>query len=469
MVIKMSISDRREIACLTLMCVAAITGLAALHWHDLNYPACAGCDGSSYGHIAFAIKRMGLFAPWVDNDLRTYAYPLFISLVSSEQDLTLPMAGYFTPNVAIVQSALYIASCLVLFFVVYPTSRTAAWCCAVGLLWNPFVINYVPLRLTEGLNASVLVALTAIVCALSLRERGLILSYVLILAGGMTAGFAMVLRPANFVVVGAWLGFLVFYIWRFGRQRTGLGICAIVGLTIPLFPQILLNAVYHGTFTPFPAMGLGSVEGRLGVLAVKYETNVSGVDLLRLFYRNPFIDQREASELSWQIYLWRPQQGIPTMLAHVFNSVNHRYFFTYVYDLQPWYYLPMNATNHLLLFAAGASVVSFSHSRWRQAINCSSAPAADGLWLFLLLGFVLTCGVNAVSLPETRFGLAVLCLSGPLAALGIFKWIFASSRSRIMIFGLCLLYILGAKLLSDWMLALEICDAAGSNCHRLSY
>jgi hypothetical protein len=56
-----------------------------------------------------------------------------------------------------------------------------------------------------------------------------------------------------------------------------------------------------------------------------------------------------------------------------------------------------------------------------------------------------------------------------LAALGIFKWIFASSRSRIMIFGLCLLYILGAKLLSDWMLALEICDAAGSNCHRLSY
>jgi hypothetical protein len=464
----MTIATRREAACLALLCFTSIAALVALHLHDLNYPACTICDSVGYGFIASEIKRVGVFAPWIGNDVRTYAYPLFISIVSSQQDLVLPMAGYFTPNVAIVQSAFYIAACLSLFFVVYPTSRAAAWCCAVGLLCNPFILNYVPLRLTEGLNATVLVALTAIVCALSLRERSLFQSCVLILIGGAIAGFALALRPANFVVVGAWLGFIVFHIWRVGMRRVGLTLCAMAGLALPLFPQILLNALYHGAFTPFPIMDLGSTQIRLGLLALKYETNLSGVGPLQLFYHNPFVDRRDVSELGWHIYLLRPQQGIPTMFAHVFNSVNHGYFFTYVYDRHPPYYIPMQIVNHVMLFAAVASAVSLARFDKRLALKNSGTSFANGLWIFLLLGFVLTCGVNSVSLSETRFGLAVFCLSGPLAALGILKWVFAAPKTKITALGLCLLYVLGAKLLSDWMLSLNICDVWGMNCQGSS-
>jgi hypothetical protein len=445
----------RKAAYLMLLCAAAITVLVALHWHDLNYPACDGCDASGYGFMALGIKKAGLFGPWPGSNVRTYGYPLFVSLVSSEYDLTQPLAGYFAPNVAIVQSGLYIAACLALFFVVYPTSRPAAWCCAVGLLCNPFVLNYVPIRLTEGLNASVLVSLTAIVSALSLRERDLFQQCALTAAGSVIAGFALVLRPANVVLLGAWLGFLAFWVSQARKPRVMLSICAVMGLTIPVLPQILLNALYQGIITPFPVLGVGSAQVKLGLLSLKYETNASGIGPLQIFYRNPFIDRGEALEFGWQVYLWRPQHGIPTMLAHIFNSVNHGYFFTYLHDLRPWYYIPMNAANHLILFAAAGSAVSFLLSRRaQQAMNEASALPADGLWLFLLIGFVLTCGVNSVTLPETRFGLAIFCLSGPLAAWGIYRWVFANPKTKLVTFVLCMFYVVLAKLLSDWMLAL---------------
>lgn len=441
----------RKAGYLTLWCAVAIAVLVALYWHNLNYPPC--CDAEGYGVIALGIKRVGLFGPWPFSEFRTYGYPLFVSLVSSEYDL--PGLPGFTPNVAIVQSALYIAACLALFFVVYPTSRPMAWCCAVGLLSNPFVLNYVPLRLTEGLNASVLVALTAVASALSLRERGLLQQCALIVTGSMLTGFALVLRPANVVLLGAWLGFLVFHISQAGKPRMILSICAVVGLIIPVLPQILLNAAYHGIPTPFPIIGSMGYQVEHGLVSLKMETNASGIGPCQLFYRNPFIDLGEASSIGWQAYLWRPQHGIPTMFAHIFNSLNHSYFFTYLHDLRlPWYYIPMNAANHLVLFAAAGSAIWFLLSRRLQTINGTSVSTADGVLVFLLMGFILTCGVNGVVQPETRFGLAVFCLSGPLAAWGIYKWSFANSKIKILTFVLCLLYVVSAKLVSDWTLTL---------------
>jgi hypothetical protein len=79
---------------------------------------------------------------------------------------------------------------------------------------------------------------------------------------------------------------------------------------------------------------------------------------------------------------------------------------------------------------------------------------ADGIWLFLLLGFLLTCGVNSLTQPETRFGLAVFCLSGPLAAWGIYRWALADAKTKIVLLASCLTYVMAAKLLSDWMLTL---------------
>ena len=127
--------------------------------------------------LALGIKKLGIFGAWNGNNVRTYGYPLFISFLLTEHDLTQKMAGYFTPKLAAAQSLLYIIACLCLFFVIHQKSPALAWCCIIGLLWNPFVLNYIPLRLTERLNATILVSLTVIVCALSLHKTNLIQFY----------------------------------------------------------------------------------------------------------------------------------------------------------------------------------------------------------------------------------------------------------------------------------------------------
>jgi hypothetical protein len=94
----------RKAAYLWPLSAAAV--LFALHWYDINYPTY--CDATGYEIIALGIKKVGLFGPWPLSEVRPY-------------DNITPT----TPNVAVGQSALYIAACLALFLVVYPTSLAA--------------------------------------------------------------------------------------------------------------------------------------------------------------------------------------------------------------------------------------------------------------------------------------------------------------------------------------------------------
>ena len=95
----------------------------------------------------------------------------------------------------------------------------------------------------------------------------------------------MAIGPANFVIVAAWLGFFIFYTYHTGARPSILSIVAIIGLAIPILPQSLLNAINYGTLKPFPVIDLGSIHLKLGLLALKYETNLSGVGPLQLFIR----------------------------------------------------------------------------------------------------------------------------------------------------------------------------------------
>src|SRR5262245_54197476 len=158
---------RPKIAYVAVLCAVAIAFSVGFHWRDMNYPACSDCDAIAYGHHAFAVQKNGILK--MSSPGRTYGYPLFLSMVLSADTLELPMRGYFTLNVAVVQILLYLLACLTLFFVLRPVSEKGAWCSMIGLLCNPFILNYVPLRLTEGLTVTLAVALATIVSALSLR------------------------------------------------------------------------------------------------------------------------------------------------------------------------------------------------------------------------------------------------------------------------------------------------------------
>jgi len=181
---------------------------------------------------------------------------------------------------------------------------------------------------------------------------------------------------------------------------------------------------------------------------LKYETNLSHIGPIALKYANPFIDPRDAAALSWRLYLLRPLEGIPTMVMHVFNSLDHNQLFSFVYDRNPWYRLPLNALNHAILAIAAMSLVSFFCERGRS--NMEIARWKD-LYLFLALAAVLTLGINSLSVPETRFGLPIFCVAGPLCAWGAFRWWSASQRVTAIAALAVGAYVIAALTLSAWV------------------
>ena len=367
----------RSLSYLTLLCTIAVFFSAAFYWRNVKYPPC--CDVIFYGQAAATIQKQGFFGKRPD-DPRNYGYQLFLSVVSDPAKLIPPAWGYFDPRVAIAQTALYLAAVLALFSVVYPASPPVAWSCAIGLLCNPFVLNYVPMRATEGLNASLLISIAAIVCALVLAKRGPLQSCLLIFLGGLVAGFALLVRPANLSIMLAWAAFALVHVRNVAEFRAASLTCAIAGLALPLALQIIVAAT---------ATNLGALQIAAGLSMLKYETNLSHIGPIALKYANPFIDPRDAAALSWRLYLLRPLEGIPTMVMHVFNSLDHNQLFSFVYDRNPWYRLPLNALNHAILAIAAMSLVSFfcergrsnmEISRWTRPLSVSCSCRCSHSW-----------------------------------------------------------------------------------------
>jgi hypothetical protein len=115
-----------------------------------------------------------------------------------------------------------------------------------------------------------------------------------------------------------------------------------------------------------------------------------------------------------------------------------------------------------MLFAAAGSVALFLRRRLKGSLQTE-----DGIAVFLSLIALFTLGLNSISLPETRFGLAVFVMGGPLAVWGIYNWSLAGFKRKVVIITLCVLYVLAGRSISDWMLARDICNVDGNDCKPL--
>lgn len=432
---QISLATPLRLGGLALIMIAAC---ALLFWHFVLYPACDICDVVAYGVDAARLQSYDFAV----SERRTYGYPLFLGVVFAGYDWDATW-GVFSPRAAIVQTLLYLAACLTLFFAILPRSSTFAWCAAVGLMCNPFVLNYVPLRMTEGVTASIAVLIAA--CAVSFGGHSSTRRLVAILfAGSLLAGLAMMIRPASLSLFIAWGAAVAIVVWQSPGRRVLACIAATAGMVIPLLPQLAINYFVYQQIGFFPAKDLGGMQRCLGLANFKYQTIVmSDRSVVPVFYRSAVFTSAEIGAHGVWLYLVSPLRGAAIIAGHIFQSVNHDYFFPYVHDRNAWQHAPLNAIGHMVLYLAG-------YACWVSARSNQKAFAPVAAAVFALVAVVLTILVNSLVAVETRFGMLIYLAAGPLATWGAVRlW---SSPRRGMVAAAGLLFGLSAAALSFAML-----------------
>jgi len=415
-----------------------------LFWHSVAYPT--GGDALVYGQDAAHLQTNSFTREMPSGGLRTYGYAWFLSIVFAGYEWDRAF-GLFSPRTAIAQTALYLAASLWLFSVILPRSRTFAWCAIVGLLCNPFVLNYVPLRLTEGITASIAIALAACLVSLSRPSSSNRLAVVL-LVGSLLAGFALMVRPANLSLFGAWVVAVAVLARRHKDYRATICIIGLIGLLLPLLPQLAINCGFHDKLSVFPPRDLGQFQTNLGLRNFKYMavfTPDAAVPLHRVFYPSELFSSTEVAQGGTSLYLTSPIKGAILALGHVYQSINHDFFFTYNYHPNPWSNAPMNLFGHVILFFAGYAGWGLAIAGARQRA-CFPNPAI----IFTIVAVTLTAMVNSVAMVETRFGMLIYLTAGPLAARSVAG--LRSSQHRGLIIAAALLYGVAATVLSFAML-----------------
>jgi hypothetical protein len=370
------------------------------------------CDALGYLELGQSIRLHGLTAKMLLSYLRTVGYPAFIALVAR-----FPSRVGLDLKVAVAQTLLYWLAVAALLrssrrILAELRSRRAL---AVGLLLNPCAAMYCAETMTESLSLTLFLA--CIVVALATPRGGFdpVRRNLLRFALGLLAGYALIVRPANLVLVlSATLAVAAPEIFSRSKllprlRELVIALAALwVGVYVAISPQIAVNQKHFGKATPLPVAQLGELQIGEGIRMLKYGTFVGPKTYRPIRYPNPFAEGtfiRAQDTYRW--YLRYPGMGTLTVVGHVFAALALEPFHVYTRDLNPWYEMPVAALNgFVVVFGLGWLAIQLWRNRRRAVV---SPPA----WL-LVSALASSFGLLAVACPETRFG--VIAISVAFAA-----------------------------------------------------
>lgn len=365
-------------------------------------------DAGQYTRMARDIAQHGPFAHFSASALRTYGYPILLSLVYFTADL---LGVGFRDLLFVPQSVLYFAACFVVRAGLAQVSAVAARVTFCGLVTNGFVLIYLPEPLTESLSVSLL--LLAAGCWLLARHHERPAWFLIV--GTAVAGFSLMVRPANMFLAAAWMaGACVIALRRRETRRGQLLLVALVagGLALPMLPQLAYNVLRFGRWTPLVAQNLGTMQMVWGIRDIKYATAMPPSPEAQVHYLNPWAAGTEIDEAApWRWYLDHPRRGALTLAVHTFNLVDQDLLFTYSRDLDPWYRVPVGVINHAIVAAGLLGIVILT----RRLIVSGTPAARDALGL-LLFTLGANWAMHVWTAVEMRFGVVLLLALLPLAA-----------------------------------------------------
>jgi len=400
-------------------------------------------DSWGYYYLAGILRTAGL-SGW-PTDTRTYGYPLFLALVTGFRDLPAEeyrLVVFFAQLAAHLAASAFVARRLARIFG-SPRLGLAAYALAA---LNPILLLHATEPLSDLLSAVLILLAVALswrvpgVAAESAPARDAFFSF-------FCAAAAVVVRPANIVVVAALVAVWLLRAVRFRDVGPRQGAAALAGLIPPFLPQVFINHHMFGTFNPLIEKNLYRLQVGWGMAALKYGTLVMPDRSPFLVYTNPLY-RGDASPA--QFLRHHPFGYAATLFLHGFGMLDHDLPFTYVTDLAPWYRWPLALTNFLLLFLALAGLAAgIARAARRRDMDEEGFVVASVA--------AVACAYAALYLPvevESRFGLPLQALAMPLIIAGIAVVAGPGRRrslARLLVLAAAPLALGAAVLLSAWI------------------
>ncbi len=226
------------------------------------------------------------------------------------------------------------------------------------------------------------------------------------------------IRPANiFLVSTIPLVFLYLVVLKKNLSRCAIILILMSGFLLSILPQVYINYHFYQKISFLPAMELGNSQIRWGIENIKYATNASGVGSPALYYKNPFYAQVENLGLNW--YFTNIENGIKTILLHLFNVFTYDYYFPYIHDLYPNYkFLTLLYSWFILFYGVMGifeSINKIKHINQDIYKANSLKPIKLLLYVMLPVVFLSALSILSISAVEVRFSLPLVLILLPFA------------------------------------------------------
>ncbi|HEY1769655.1 MAG TPA: glycosyltransferase family 39 protein [Chthoniobacterales bacterium] len=409
-------------------------------------------DEAAYCMAATDIQRDGVISKYLFSNIRTYIYPAFVAVTAKDVALRNDQTRR---SIFIVQTFLYFASVIVLYFVWQRyLGVTKALAVLALFCLNPIFLVYLSYILTEIFSLLLTLAFVTLV-ACSLRENHIPKWWHSVLLG-LILGAAIMTRPANIYLMTLWLPGVCLHLWRAYRagsltRAITMSAISLLILTAICVPQYINNSRYWHRKTPLVANDLGGNVIHWGRLYVKYATYWGPKGDPRLRYTNPFFaslpDHPTLAQRSWA--------EVRSDAVHVFALVDQDFIRTYTYSLTPstrW----LGTIGSLSLFMIGSFGILVSsafgaaelwQSRFIQVGRTNILAVAS---LIALLGCVALYARTSV---EARYGLPILAFSSLFLPSAITSWSRLRLTLRLASAAIFCVLLLSGCVLSHWVQA----------------
>ena len=404
-------------------------------------------DDYDYAMAGRSILEGGLFSKFYGSEVRTYGYPLFLSLVHGLSDaISLPLKWVAFE----IQLSLYFLSAAFLRreLLHRHETLTRAVFCATAV--NFYALLYTTEILTESLSASVLLIAAASWLRLQ-RNPSHLMPFCL---GSIAAAAAVMIRPANLFLLGSWIMACAIVLGPFFLKRRAamsafgrIAVFAAIACAI-LLPQWTNNVRNWQSNSPLVATDLQLLQQELGIRYLKYATALPPSPQPEVYYENPLLEGttlNPAAPASW--YAQHPFRGALTIGLHLFNMTDQDLLFTYASDLRPWFRVPHGLVNHGVVALGLLGLFVF----WRNTARRGTRTEIESGTAVALL-ILSNAAIYAMTAVEMRFGLTLLLVLFPSAAYGFAHFTAVKNdRTRLALAGAITTYVTAALLLSTWI------------------